>query len=280
MSKPAPKAKSETPAKTSSAFLAEHADTLEIIAKTIERFQGTAILKIAACLSEARDLFRYRRDEGGFAGWVESRLTFSRQTAYNLIHVHEQFGGECVKRLDSFPTSVLYLLAAPSTPQAVRDEVISGAKAGEKPKIADVKAKVGAGKGHGRMPTTETKMGAPLGPAALASLADTSKLLRAMQAQEAQKMPGDIEPDDDPEAAPPAGRVVGDMRTIFNFATWLAQENFPAATAIADAVPECQRREFAEVVRAISEFMSALSRALSFCELPPELRSALDTPPR
>jgi hypothetical protein len=119
-------------------------DRLEIIAKDIERLQGTTVFEIAKLLAEARDLFRYRRDEGGFAGWVEARLTFSRQTAYSLIHVHEQFGGECVKHSDTFPTSVLYLLAAPSTPEPVREEIIARAEKGEKVKVEDVKSAIRA----------------------------------------------------------------------------------------------------------------------------------------
>jgi hypothetical protein len=66
--------------------------------------------------AEAHGLFRYRRDEGGFAGWVEKRLKMSRRTAYNLLDVHEKFGGESVQILHTLPRSVLYLLAAPSTP--------------------------------------------------------------------------------------------------------------------------------------------------------------------
>src|SRR5712671_1468084 len=90
---------------------------LESIAKYIESLTTQATLQIAAQIAKARDLFRYRRDEGGFAGWVESRLQYSRQTAYNLLHVHEQFGGQkCQKGLDTLARSVLFLISAPSTP--------------------------------------------------------------------------------------------------------------------------------------------------------------------
>ena len=86
----------------------DHAAQLESIAKAVEQLQATAILEIAKHLAEARELFRYRRDEGGFGGWVESRLRYSRQTAYNLLHVYQQFGsGEFVKHLDTFPASIL-----------------------------------------------------------------------------------------------------------------------------------------------------------------------------
>ena len=41
-------------------------DQLESIAGDIERLKADAVLAIATKLAEARELFRYRRDEGGF----------------------------------------------------------------------------------------------------------------------------------------------------------------------------------------------------------------------
>src|SRR5262249_30168308 len=87
-------------------------ERLETIAKDIETTHTSAVLHIAARLAEAHNIFRYRRDEGGFSGWAETRLRYSRSTAYNLLSVHEQFGGEknLSKCLDTFPRSILYLL--------------------------------------------------------------------------------------------------------------------------------------------------------------------------
>ena len=97
-------------------------DRLEAIAREIETLQADAILHVAERLAEAREIFRYRRDEGGFGGWVESRLHYSRATAYNVLGIYERFGGECVQYLDTFPASILYLLAAPSTPADTKAE--------------------------------------------------------------------------------------------------------------------------------------------------------------
>jgi hypothetical protein len=120
---------------------------LETIAKDIERLQGTAILQMAERLAEAHEIFRYRHDEGGFQGWVERRLTFSRRTAYKLLDAHKQFGGkESVHNMHTFPRSVLYLLAAPSTPEQVRSEVIARASAGEPMNAADIKTTIAKAK--------------------------------------------------------------------------------------------------------------------------------------
>jgi hypothetical protein len=139
-----PPAVNVVPAAVEDPEIAQHAaeyagDRLEAIAKDIESLQATAILHVAERLAEAREIFRYRRDEGGFAGWVESRLRFSRQTAYNLLHVHERFGGQSVKYLDTFPASILYLLAAPSTPEATRTEIVKRVEVGEAISHAEVK---------------------------------------------------------------------------------------------------------------------------------------------
>ena len=129
--------------------LVEHDARLEALAKEIEELQTTAISRIAERLVEAREIFRYRRDEGGFGGWVETRLHYTRQTAYNLLHVYECFSGaDSVKIFDTFRASILYLLAAPSTPEEARAEIIERAQAGESVSVAEVKRTIDAAKGR------------------------------------------------------------------------------------------------------------------------------------
>jgi DUF3102 family protein len=124
-------------------------DCLEAIAKSIETLTATATLQVGEELAKARDIFRYRKDEGGFAGWVESRLHYSRSTAYNLISVFEQFGGQEVSKcLDTLGRSVLFLISAPSTPPEARTAVLEHAKNGERLTHAQVKEVVDTAKGH------------------------------------------------------------------------------------------------------------------------------------
>jgi hypothetical protein len=141
-------------------------ERLETIAKDIETAHGTAVLYVAERLAEARDIFRYRRDEGGFSGWVEKRLHYSRSTAYNLLGIHEQFGGEknLSKCLDTFPASILYLLAAPSTPKEARDKIIERAQAGETVSVAEAKRVIAKGRARpARKPTTKPQAGKSVG---------------------------------------------------------------------------------------------------------------------
>lgn len=96
---------------------------------------------MGARLAEARELFRYKRDEGGFEGWIEQRLSVSRRTAYDVLAVYERFGGEKVcDALHTLPRRVLYALAAPSTPDAVVTEATERTTNGETVSLADVKA--------------------------------------------------------------------------------------------------------------------------------------------
>lgn len=131
-------------------------DRLEAIAREIETLQADAILHVAERLAEAREIFRYRRDEGGFGGWVESRLHYSRATAYNVLGIYERFGGECVQYLDTFPASILYLLAAPSTPDEARDEIIQRAHKGDTVPVAEAKRIIEDAKGL-KQPSYKTR---------------------------------------------------------------------------------------------------------------------------
>jgi hypothetical protein len=132
-------------------------ERLETIAKDIETTGANATFHIAAQLAEARDIFRFRRDEGGFGGWVRTRLGYSRSKAYNLVNIHEQFGGEkkVSKRLDTFPDTILFLLAA--SPIKVRDEIIERAQAGEMFSVAEIKRIIKAAKGGSGKPPRSAK---------------------------------------------------------------------------------------------------------------------------
>jgi hypothetical protein len=64
---------------------------LEFIIFEIERLQPDAALAIAAKLAEARDIFRYRRDEGGFGEYVERQLTFLRGKSLSAPKLASRF---------------------------------------------------------------------------------------------------------------------------------------------------------------------------------------------
>jgi hypothetical protein len=116
---------------------AEFADQLETLAREIERLERDAIIQIAAQVAKGHELFLHHRDEGGFRGWVEDRLQYSRAHAYRLLNVNK-IVSQGWDTFGTLPVSAIYLLAAPSTPDEVRNQVAERVKAGEKLTCAKV----------------------------------------------------------------------------------------------------------------------------------------------
>jgi hypothetical protein len=123
-------------------------DQLEPIAQRIEALQSTAILKIASEAAKIHETFRYRRNEGGYAGYMRTRLGYSRSSAYRLLDVHERFGGNVSQVWDRLPVSAIYLLAAPSTPEKALDEVTKRVGANERLTYAVVTEIIAGAKDH------------------------------------------------------------------------------------------------------------------------------------
>jgi hypothetical protein len=63
-----------------------------------------------------------RLGHGQFLPWLQSEFGMSRQTSHDFMRVAERFGDECRNFLH-LPVSILYELAAPSTPDAVIEMV-------------------------------------------------------------------------------------------------------------------------------------------------------------
>jgi len=75
-------------------------------------------------------LVKQQLGHGHFRAWLESEFNWGAWTASKFMQVADRFEGTNFSGLDIAP-SALYELAAPSTPEAARDEVLARAKAGE-----------------------------------------------------------------------------------------------------------------------------------------------------
>jgi hypothetical protein len=159
----------------------EFADRLEAIARDIETFERTRrkmILRIAKLASEAHKLFKYRRNEGGFTGWMKTRLGCSSSNAYRLLDVHKRFGdGESFPNWETLSDSALYLLAPPSVPKEALDAVAERVEAGEKPSCAEVNEVIAAVKSAAAAASTQTDedSGTAAHRAAMARLAESAE---------------------------------------------------------------------------------------------------------
>jgi hypothetical protein len=70
-----------------------------------------------------------RLPHGHFGPWLEAEFEWSEPTAQRFMRVCGAFQK---RQIDGFAPSALYLLAAPSTPEAAREEALSQAEAGER----------------------------------------------------------------------------------------------------------------------------------------------------
>lgn len=95
-----------------------------------ERLQRSAqdIWEIGQRLADVRSELKH----GQFEAWLKAEFDWSRRTAYNFINVYETFGERANLAQLDIASSALYLLAAPSTPDELREEYLLKAKEGEK----------------------------------------------------------------------------------------------------------------------------------------------------
>src|SRR5262245_20803356 len=128
--------------------LAEHVKAIaELGRQTVKN-----IVEIGRRLSECRALLK---EDQQWRAWLQSQLRLSPQTAGRFIQVYELSGDiPSVEHLQ-LPISGLYLLAAPSTPQEARDQIIERAQAGETVPAAEVKRVIEDAKGRKRPPSSK-----------------------------------------------------------------------------------------------------------------------------
>ena len=70
-----------------------------------------------------------RTEHGKFLVWVETEFGMSKSQAYNLINIGKNF--PILPNFGSFSKSALYALAAPSVPEAARQEAVQKASFGK-----------------------------------------------------------------------------------------------------------------------------------------------------
>lgn len=106
------------------------ADALQARAARIREMRDRALIEIGKELAEAQD--ELADHAGGiFQKWAIAETGMSRGTIYNLINLYKRFGSHPNFGQLPIPKSALYLLASPSTPDAVVNETIERAQNGE-----------------------------------------------------------------------------------------------------------------------------------------------------
>jgi Protein of unknown function (DUF3102) len=100
---------------------------LEDAASRIEGIVNLGAEEIGKILQEVKP----KLGHGQFGRWVQTRLNMSARTAERYMSVAAHFAGQCDK-LSRLPPTVVYQLAARSTPQSARDEVLAALESGER----------------------------------------------------------------------------------------------------------------------------------------------------
>ncbi len=127
-------------------LLADHVQAI----RALGRRMIADTIEIGRRLAECRRIAR--RD---WIGWLDRELGLSDRSALNFIRVYELAAARSENFSDlNLPVSGLYLLAQPSTPESVRDEVFQRAAAGEAISLTDIKREV-----SGERPTADRLSG-------------------------------------------------------------------------------------------------------------------------
>jgi Protein of unknown function (DUF3102) len=137
----------QAPAET---LLAEHAAAIRRLGKRVV----ADVIEIGARLTECKRICGH----GNWLPWLKREFGWKEQTARNYMAVHAlSLKSPTVGDLD-IPMRGLYLLAAPSTPETVKTEIIARAEAGEPVLVAEVERVVQKHKGGSRRAMLHRRM--------------------------------------------------------------------------------------------------------------------------
>lgn len=106
-----------------------------------ERIRGRMQLAAESIIEVGRELAEQQSSmgRGNFLSWIDSEFAMSQSAAYRFMDVHKRLGSE-LPTVGSLAPTALYALAAPSTPEPVRAEVLGRAANGEKVTAKEIEA--------------------------------------------------------------------------------------------------------------------------------------------
>lgn len=99
---------------------------------------STAIIAIGRELIQIKG----KLDHGQFGNWLAAEFKMTDRTARNYMQVAKTFGDEIGNAVSDLPVSALYLLAAPSTPEKVRQQAVERAARGNRVTAAGLRREI------------------------------------------------------------------------------------------------------------------------------------------
>ncbi len=79
-----------------------------------------------------------------YSAWIKNDLGLGTSRGAQLLNVYEKFGSTTVTVVENLPAEVMFMLAAPSTPESARTEAIEKAENGKKLTVKEAKQLVEA----------------------------------------------------------------------------------------------------------------------------------------
>lgn len=106
-----------------------------------ERIRGRMQLAAESIIEVGRELIDQKKalGHGNFLPWIEAEFGMSDETARKWMLAASELGGKFQPGWN-LPITALYALAAPSTPEPVREEVLERAAKGEKVTAKEIEA--------------------------------------------------------------------------------------------------------------------------------------------
>lgn len=178
---------------------------LTAIAQTIKvemKRTVESVIKIGTLLLQAKELtadpkcgYEGRTPDHRFSAWLKAEefSAFNERLRANFINVARVYGDRDPSELDGIGLSILYELAAPSTPADTRAQIEVSIQSGEQPTVKDVKAAI-----------RDARADAPAAPAPAApapTVRDTT------QADEDDTLPWEDDPSTPPTPTPTTSSV-------------------------------------------------------------------------
>src|SRR5262249_52299428 len=115
---------------TTDPILAKHAAEIRRLGKRAL----ADVIEIGARLAECKRICGH----SNWLPWLDREFGWEETTAQRFMRVHKLAQSKSGKLAD-LPVSAIYLLAAPSTPEPAKTEIIERAKAGEAVRVTEVK---------------------------------------------------------------------------------------------------------------------------------------------
>jgi hypothetical protein len=104
----------------------------QALMEAADRIRFRTRRQIEDIIQTGRDLLEIKAKvrHGQFTRWLISEFSWSDRTAQNYMNVATAFAGK-TETVSGLPPRILYRLAAPSTPAAIRDSIIAKAESGQ-----------------------------------------------------------------------------------------------------------------------------------------------------